>query len=269
MGSRIASQLANAQIPSLLLDIVLPGGKTRDQAARSGLDAALKGRPGAFFTPAGARLITTGNFEDDMAKIKDCDWIIEAVTENLAVKLALYDKVMEHRAPGTVVSTNTSGIPLASIAEGYTDEFREHFLGTHFFNPPRYLHLCEVIPGPATRPEILTLIAEFCDRHLGKGVLRRGAFDGVYGCGASEFIARAPWGGLAQQCPQRIENVRRAAKGDAMGGHGGVYSNRRAACVTNVQLVRPKMTCCRTGLITDGMSSEGRAPFRKSTLCFS
>ena len=171
MGSRIASQLANAQIPSLLLDIVLPGGKTRDQAARSGLDAALKGRPGAFFTPAGARLITTGNFEDDMAKIKDCDWIIEAVTENLAVKLALYDKVMEHRAPGTVVSTNTSGIPLASIAEGYTDEFREHFLGTHFFNPPRYLHLCEVIPGPATRPEILTFIADFCDRHLGKGVV--------------------------------------------------------------------------------------------------
>ena len=171
MGARIASQLANAQIPSLLLDIVLPGGKTRDQAARNGLDAALKGRPGAFFTPAGAKLVTTGNFEDDLAKVRQCDWIIEAVTENLDVKRALYGKLIEHRAPGTIVSTNTSGIPLASIAEGYPDEFRQHFLGTHFFNPPRYLHLCEVIPGPATKPAILSFIADFCDRHLGKGVV--------------------------------------------------------------------------------------------------
>jgi 3-hydroxyacyl-CoA dehydrogenase len=171
MGSRIAAQLANAQIPSLLLDIVLPGGKPRDQAARNGLDAALKGRPGAFFTPAGARLTATGNFEDDLTKVKDCDWIIEAVTENLDVKRALYDKLMEHRAPGAIVSTNTSGIPLANIAEGYSDDFREHFLGTHFFNPPRYLHLCEVIPGPATQPGILAFLADFCDRHLGKGVV--------------------------------------------------------------------------------------------------
>ena len=171
MGSRIASQLANAQIPSLLLDIVLPGGKTRDQAARNGLDAALKGRPGAFFTAAAARLVTTGNFEDDLAKVKDCDWIIEAVTENLEVKRSLYDKLMEHRAPGTIVSTNTSGIPLASIAEGYDDDFRENFLGAHFFNPPRYLHLCEVIPGPATKPEVIGFLADFCDRRLGKGVV--------------------------------------------------------------------------------------------------
>ncbi len=171
MGARIAAHLANAQIPSLLLDIVLPDQKSRDQAARNGVEAALKGRPGAFFVPETAHLIQTGNFEDDLAKIKDCDWIVEAVTEDLTIKRALYDKLILHRAPGTIVSTNTSGIRLAQIAEGYPAEFREHFLGTHFFNPPRYLHLVEAISGPETRPEILRFIEDFCDRHLGKGVV--------------------------------------------------------------------------------------------------
>jgi 3-hydroxyacyl-CoA dehydrogenase len=171
MGSRIAAHLANAQIPSLLLDIVIPGGKSRDQAARNGLDAALKSRPAAFFVPEAASLVTTGTFDDDMAKIKDCDWIIEAVTEDLAIKRALYDKVVRYRAPGAIVSTNTSGIPLAQISEGYPPEFQEHFLGAHFFNPPRYLHLVEIIPGANTRPAILGLISDFCDRHLGKGVV--------------------------------------------------------------------------------------------------
>ncbi len=170
MGSRIAAHFANAGIPSLLLDIVLPGGKTRDQAARNGVEAALKGKPGAFFTPAAARLIATGNFDDDMARLKDCDWILEAVTEELEIKRALYERVLMHRAPGTIVSTNTSGIPLRAIAEGFPEEFREHFLGVHFFNPPRYLHLAEIIPGPATKSEILTGISTFCDQHLGKGV---------------------------------------------------------------------------------------------------
>ncbi len=176
MGSRIASHLANARIPSLLLDITLPGQKNpkqsnKDQAARNGVDAALKSRPGAFFVPEGARLITTGTFDDDLAKIKDCDWIVEAVSENLAIKRALYEKVAAQRTPGTVVSTNTSGIPLAQIAQGHSDEFREHFLGIHFFNPPRYLHLAEIIPGPATRPDILAALSDFCDRHLGKGIV--------------------------------------------------------------------------------------------------
>src|SRR5580698_5325923 len=171
MGSRIAAHLANAQIPSLLLDVVVPGQKLRDQAARAGVDAALKGRPASFFVPESAQLITTGNFDDDIAKIKDCDWIIEAVTENLAIKRSLYDRVLAHRVTGTVVSTNTSGIPLARIAEGYPAEFREHFLGTHFFNPPRYLHLVELIPGSDTHPDIISFIADFCDRHLGKGVV--------------------------------------------------------------------------------------------------
>jgi len=164
MGSRIAAHLANAQIPSLLLDV-------SDQAARNGVEAALKGRPAAFFVPESTSLVTTGNFDDDLAKISDCDWIVEAVTEDLAIKRALYDKVIAHRAPGAIVSTNTSGIPLAQIAEGWPAEFREHFLGTHFFNPPRYLHLVEIVPGRDTRPDIVSFIADFCDRHLGKGVV--------------------------------------------------------------------------------------------------
>ncbi len=171
MGSRIAAHLANAGIPSLLLDIVKPGAPVRDAAARAGLDAAIKSKPGAFFRNEEARLVTTGNFEDDMAKIRDCNWIIEAVTEDLGIKRALYAKVLEHRTPGTIVSTNTSGIPLAQISEGFAEEFQQHFLGTHFFNPPRYLHLAEIIPGPATSPEILCFVAEFCDLHLGKGVV--------------------------------------------------------------------------------------------------
>src|SRR5580658_9781457 len=171
MGSRIASHLANAQIPSLLLDITIPNQKFKDQAARNGIDAALKSRPGAFFVPEGARLITTGTFDDDLPKIKDCDWIIEAVTENLVIKRSLYDRLIPHRREGTIVSTNTSGIPLARISEGYPAEFREHFLGTHFFNPPRYLHLVEIIPGQDTRPDVLAFITDFCDRHLGKGVV--------------------------------------------------------------------------------------------------
>jgi len=164
MGSRIAAHLANAQIPSLLLDV-------SEQAARNGIETALKGRPAAFFIPESAGLVTTGSFDDHLAGIEDCDWIVEAVTENLAIKRALFDKAIPHRAPGAIVSTNTSGIPLAQIAEGYPAEFREHFLGTHFFNPPRYLHLVEIIPGQDTRPDILVFISDFCDRHLGKGVV--------------------------------------------------------------------------------------------------
>jgi 3-hydroxyacyl-CoA dehydrogenase len=171
MGSRIAAQFANARIPSLLLDIVIPGAARRDQAARNGVESALKGKPGAFFTAESVRLITTGNFEDDLGGIRDCDWIIEAVSEDLGIKRALYERIVEQRAAGTIVSTNTSGIPLQQIAEGFSAEFREHFLGVHFFNPPRYLHLVEMIPGAETRPEILAFLTEFCDLHLGKGVV--------------------------------------------------------------------------------------------------
>jgi 3-hydroxyacyl-CoA dehydrogenase len=171
MGSRIAAHFANAGIPALLLDIVLPNQPNRNAAALAGLDTALKQKPAAFFTPDTKSLVTPGNFEDDLAKIKDCDWVIEAVTENLEIKRSLLEKVVKVRKPGSIFSTNTSGIPLTSIAEGFPAEFRQHFLGTHFFNPPRYLHLLEMIPGPETLPEVWDYIAEFSDRRLGKGVV--------------------------------------------------------------------------------------------------
>jgi 3-hydroxyacyl-CoA dehydrogenase len=128
-------------------------------------------RPGGFFVDASAAMITPGSFDADLAKVADCDWIIEAVTENLEIKRSLWGKVEKLRKAGSIVSTNTSGIPLKQIAEGFSDDFRRHFLGTHFFNPPRYLHLLEVIPGPASDPAILAFVSEFSDKRLGKGVV--------------------------------------------------------------------------------------------------
>src|SRR6185436_80038 len=139
MGSRIAAHFANAGVPALLLDIVLPNQSNRNAAAVKGIETALKQKPGAFFTPAAAALITPGNFEDDLDRLRECDWIVEAVAENLEIKRALLEKVELRRAPGSIVSTNTSGIPLSRIAAGFGDDLRRHFLGTHFFNPPRYL----------------------------------------------------------------------------------------------------------------------------------
>ena len=171
MGSRIAAHFANAGIPALLLDVVLPGNPNRNAAALGGLETAARQRPGAFYTPDGARLITPGNFEDDLKEISGCDWVVEAVTEKLDIKRELMAKVASLRRPGTIISTNTSGIPLAAISEGFDSEFRRHFLGTHFFNPPRYLHLLEVISGAETLPEVLSYVREFSDWRLGKGVV--------------------------------------------------------------------------------------------------
>ena len=169
MGSRIAAHFANAGIPALLLDIVVPGQPKRNAAAAGGVDSALKQKPTAFFTPGAAALVTPGNFEDDLSALGECEWIVEAVVENLEIKRSLLEKVAQARAPGTIVSTNTSGIPLASIAEGFSAEFRRHFLGTHFFNPPRYLHLLELIPGPETAPEILSSRLGFLRPAAGQG----------------------------------------------------------------------------------------------------
>jgi 3-hydroxyacyl-CoA dehydrogenase len=170
MGSRIAAHFANAGIPALLLDVL--GQAQRNAPAQQGIQNALKQRPGAFFTDDKAALVEPGNFDDDLAKLAGCDWIIEAVVENLEAKRALWRKVEAARSPDAVLSTNTSGIPLASIAEGFSPGFRRHFLGTHFFNPPRYLHLMELIPGPETDAGILADVEQFADRRLGKGVVR-------------------------------------------------------------------------------------------------
>ena len=171
MGSRIAAHFANAGVPALLLDIVLPGNPNRNSAAVSGLETAARQKPGAFFTQDGQRLITPGNFDDHLKEIGRCDWVLEAVTEKLDIKRELMAKVASLRRPGSIISTNTSGIPLAAISEGFDSEFRRHFLGTHFFNPPRYLHLLEVINGAETLPEVLSYVREFSDWRLGKGTV--------------------------------------------------------------------------------------------------
>ncbi len=170
MGSRIAAHFANAGIPALLLDVA--GQPNRNTPALAGIQNALKQRPGGFFTDDRAALVEPGNFDDDLAKLADCDWIIEAIVENLEVKRSLWRKVEAARKPDAVLSTNTSGIPLASISEGFSPGFRRRFCGTHFFNPPRYLHLMELIPGPETDPAILADIEQYADRRLGKGVVR-------------------------------------------------------------------------------------------------
>ena len=171
MGARIAAHFANAGVPSLLLDIVLPSSPHRNAAAIKGIENAAKQKPGGFFTESAMSLIKPGNFDDNLDDIADCDWIIEAVSEDLQIKRNLWRRVELIRRPDAILSTNTSGIPLAKIAEGFSPEFRRHFLGTHFFNPPRYLHLMELIPGPETDTAVLEFVSEYADKRLGKGVV--------------------------------------------------------------------------------------------------
>ena len=177
MGSRIAAHFANAGLPCILLDIVPPNlapdapSAERNKIVRAGLDAAKKSKPAAFFTAALAEKIAIGNFDDDLARCAEADWIIEVVAENLEIKRKLLARVAQFRKPGSIVTTNTSGLPVHLIAEGMSDEFQQHWAGTHFFNPPRYLKLVEVIPGPKTSSEVVEALSEFCDRRLGKGVV--------------------------------------------------------------------------------------------------
>src|SRR5216683_745037 len=173
MGARIAAHFANAGVPSYLLDMVPTGsdGSSRNSIAAAGLEAAKKYKPAAFFEPGLARLITIGNFEDDLNRLGEVDWIIEAVVENLGIKRALLNKVEAIRKPGTIVTTNTSGLPVGKIAEGLSDDFRRSWFGTHFFNPPRYMRLLELIPTPETDRAAIDVVAQFGELHLGKGVV--------------------------------------------------------------------------------------------------
>jgi 3-hydroxyacyl-CoA dehydrogenase len=177
MGSRIAAHFANAGLPCILLDIVPPnlppGAKAdeRNKIVRAGLEAAKKSKPAAFFTAVLTEKISIGNLEDDLARCAEADWIIEVVAENLEIKRNLLARVAQFRKPGAIVTTNTSGLPVHLIAEGMSEEFQQHWAGTHFFNPPRYLKLVEVIPGPKTTGEVVETLSEFCDRRLGKGVV--------------------------------------------------------------------------------------------------
>ena len=173
MGARIAAHFANAGIPSLLLDIVPPDadGPARNKIAAAGLEALKKAKPAAFYEPALARLVTIGNFEDDLKRLAEVDWIVEAVVENLEIKRSLLRKVDAVRKPGTIVTTNTSGLPVAKIAEGFPDDFRRSWFGTHFFNPPRYMRLLELISTPETDPALIAAVTHFCDTQMGKGVV--------------------------------------------------------------------------------------------------
>jgi len=173
MGARIAAHFANAGLPCLLLDIVPKdtAPADRNKIVLAGFEAAKKAKPAAFFTPALASKVSIGNFDDDLPRIADADWIIEVVAENLEIKRGLLAKVAQFRKPGSIVTTNTSGLPVHLIAEGLPEEFQQHWAGTHFFNPPRYMKLVEVIPGPKTSPEVIATLSDFCDRRLGKGVV--------------------------------------------------------------------------------------------------
>src|SRR5437016_6696032 len=175
MGARIAAHFANAGVPSLLLDILPPdapaNGPARNKIAAAGLDGAVKSKPAAFFEASLSRLVTVGNFDDDLKRLAEVDWIIEAVIENLEIKRSLLKKVEAIRKPGTIVTTNTSGLPVAKIAEGFSEDFRHSWFGTHFFNPPRYMRLLEVIPTPESDRAAIDAIANFGDVHLGKGIV--------------------------------------------------------------------------------------------------
>ena len=185
MGAQIAAHLANAGVPTLLLDIppreltpdeqskglTLENPHVRNRIARSGFEAAKNAKPAAFFTAGNASLVTVGNFDDDLAKLKGCDLIVEAVVENLDIKRSLYERVEQHRRPGAIVASNTSGIPIHQLAEGRSEDFKQHFIGVHFFNPPRYLHLVEIIRTEWTKPEVSCFLYGFLDERLGKGVV--------------------------------------------------------------------------------------------------
>lgn len=185
MGAGIAAHLANAGIPTLLLDIApadltpdeqaagvtLESPQVRNRVVNALFEASKKLKPAPFMLGDNAKLITTGNFSDDIAKLKDCDLVVEAVVENLDIKHKLFAEVEKHRKPGSVIASNTSGIPIESIAEPFSDDFKQHFLGIHFFNPPRYMKLVEIIPGTATSGEVACKIAGFLDQRLGKGVV--------------------------------------------------------------------------------------------------
>src|SRR5579863_3794433 len=169
MGSRIAAHLANAGIPTLLLDLAPKDAGGKD-LAQAGLDALAKSKPAAFFEPAVAALVTPGNFDDDLEKLAACDWVIEAVAENLEIKTALLKRVTPHLNANAVLTTNTSGLPIHKIAAGL-ESHRERFFGTHFFNPPRYMKLLEVIPAKETDAGVAAAFAAFADRILGKEVV--------------------------------------------------------------------------------------------------
>ncbi len=172
MGAAIAAHLANVGIPSLLLDIVPPNaGKDRNVVARTGLEKTLKARPAAFYSPKAARLVTVGNIEDDLGKLGEVDWVIEAVIERLDIKQSLYEQLEKVVRPVAIITSNTSGLPAYMLTEGRSATFRRNFLITHFFNPVRYMRLLELVPDVDTDPALMAFMQQFATETLGKGVV--------------------------------------------------------------------------------------------------
>ena len=186
MGSQIACHFANIGLEVLLLDIVprevndkekakglsIDDKVVRNRIVNEALNSAKKMKPAPLYRATFAERISTGNFEDDMSKIKDVDWIIEVVVENLDIKKIVFEQVDKFRTAGTLVTSNTSGIPIKLMSEGRSDDFQAHFCGAHFFNPPRYLKLLEIIPGPKTKPEIIDFLMHYGDLYLGKTTVK-------------------------------------------------------------------------------------------------
>jgi len=183
MGSGIASHLAGIGLEVLLLDIApkellpeeeglsLEHPKVKNRIVNQALSKSLKSKPSPIYHQAFACRIQTGNLDDDLHKIKNVDWIIEVVVERLDIKKQVFEAIEKHRTPGTLISSNTSGIPIGLMSEGRSDDFQQYFCGTHFFNPARYLRLLEIIPGPKTKPEVLSFFEDFGTRFLGKRVV--------------------------------------------------------------------------------------------------
>jgi 3-hydroxyacyl-CoA dehydrogenase len=181
MGSRIACHFANIGVHVLLLDIVPPvkegdevatnkinSREYRNSIVNNSLNTAVRSNPSPLYKKSFASRITTGNFTDDMNQISQCDWIIEVVVENIEIKKKVFTEVEKHRKPGTLITSNTSGIPINSMIEDRTDDFKKYFCGTHFFNPPRYLRLLEIIPTKFTDPEVISFLMHYGDLYLGK-----------------------------------------------------------------------------------------------------
>ena len=231
MGSGIAALAASAGVPVVLLDIpgsADPRAKDRSAPAANGVQRALKARPAAFMDADRARLVRTGNTEDDLALLADCDWVCEVIIEKPEPKQELFAKLERLLRPDAIITTNTSGIPMEVLVEGRSESFRRRFLGTHFFNPPRYLHLLELIPTPETDPAVLAAVRAFSERALGKGIV------------------------LAKDVPGFVAN--------RLGVHGMVHAIRlmeqtglsidEADALTGPLLGRPKSATFRTGDIT-------------------
>ena len=182
MGSRIACHFANIGCEVLLLDITpkepndaekaknltLESKVVRNRIVNDALQFALKSNPSPIYKKEFATRISTGNFEDDMSKISTYDWVIEVVVENLDIKKKVYEQVEKFRKPGSLITSNTSGIPIHLLTEGRSEDFKDNFCGTHFFNPPRYLKLLEIIPTPHTHPEVVSFLMEYGEQYLGK-----------------------------------------------------------------------------------------------------